>query len=189
MRKGFSGLWPPRWDGLCQGPQCHVARNDDDGHAALSNGNAHGAQQDLRQLVGVAHHLGVMAALLEQMLGMRCLEVIDADLAARYVRRNREHGHVVAMNVEQAVDEVKVAGTAAAGADRELSREVGLGAGREGGVLFMAKVNPLDGFHTAQRIGEAVQRISYDAVDALDARLGEGLRHVLCCVLLILELL
>jgi len=112
---------------------------------------------------------------------MRCLEVIDADLAARDVRSDRQHGHVVALRVKQAVDEMEVARTAAARADRELAREVGLGAGCEGGTLFVANVNPLDGVQRPQGIGEAVQRVATDAINALDARLGEGLRHEVRC--------
>src|SRR4051812_34437640 len=98
-----------------------------------------------------------MTALLEQMLGMGRLKVVGADLGARDVSGDRQYGHTVAMRVEEAVDEVKVARAAAARADRELSGEVGLGAGREGGALFMAHVNPIDGFQSPQGIVEAVQ--------------------------------
>ena len=42
--------------------------------------------------------------------------------------------------------EMEVAGTAAAGPNRELSRQMSFGTCREGGALFVANVNPLDGF-------------------------------------------
>jgi hypothetical protein len=38
----------------------------------------------------------------------------------------------------------------------------------------MANVNPLDGFQTPQTVVEAVQRVAYNAINALDARLGEA---------------
>ena len=76
---------------------------------------------------------------------------------------------------------MQVARAATAGAHRELSGEVGLGAGREGRALFMANVNPLDGFQSPQGIVESVQRVADDAINALDARLRERFRHVVRC--------
>ena len=90
----------PRWDRLGQWTQRHVARNDDDGYALLPDRDAHGAHQHLRQLIRVAHQLDVMTALLEQMLGMRRLEIVGADLGARDVSGDRQHGHAVAMGVD-----------------------------------------------------------------------------------------
>jgi hypothetical protein len=55
----------------------------------------------------------VVAAFLEQMLGMRLLEVSAADLGRRDMRRNAKHGHARAMAVEKAIDEMEVAGSAA----------------------------------------------------------------------------
>jgi hypothetical protein len=63
-----------------------------------------------------------MAALSEQVDGIRFLEVIAADLSARHLRRDREHRHAVAMTVVQAVDQVHVAGTAAARAHGQMPR-------------------------------------------------------------------
>ena len=48
------------------------------------------------------------------------------------------HRHAAAVAIEQAVDQVQVAGSAASGADGELAGEVRLGAGREGGVANRA---------------------------------------------------
>ena len=48
--------------------------------------------------------------------------------------------------VEQAVDQVQVARAAAAGADRELAGEMGLGAGRESRRLLVAGMHPVDVF-------------------------------------------
>src|ERR1700722_13869507 len=76
---------------------------------------------------------------------------------------------------------MEVARTATAGTDRQFAREVGFGAGREGGALFMADVDPLNRFETPQGVGEAIQRVPDYAKDALHAGLGEGFSHVVRC--------
>src|SRR5262249_53976964 len=105
------------------------------------------------------------------------LEIGAADFGARDVGGDREHRHAAAMAVEQAVDEMQVAGPAAAGTDGEFAREVRLGAGGEGRGLLVAQMHPRDLLLLAQRIGETVQRIADHAVDALDARDIEGFGH------------
>jgi hypothetical protein len=93
------------------------------------------------------------------------------------MRGDRQHRHAAAMTVVESVDEVQVARTAAAGADRELAGEMRLGAGGEGRGLLVAHVNPIDAFDATQRVGEAVERIAYDAVDTPDAGLLQRFRH------------
>jgi len=99
---------------------------------------------------------------------------------------DRQHRHAAALAVEQPVDQVKVAGAAAACAHGQLAGHVGLGAGSEGRAFLVPHVNPLDlavdvALHAPQRIGEAVERITDDAVHALDAGLLQSLGHVGCC--------
>jgi hypothetical protein len=60
-----------------------------------------------------------MAALLEQGLGMGLLEKAGTNSLRRDMRRNAEHRDPRAVAVEQAVDEMQVAGSATASADRE----------------------------------------------------------------------
>jgi hypothetical protein len=73
------------------------------------------------------------------------------------------------MAIEQPVDQVKVSGPAAAGADSELAGEMGLGAGCEGGDFLMPDMNPFDLALAAQRVGEPVEAVADDAVDSFDA--------------------
>ena len=68
---------------------------------------------------------------------MRRLEIVDADLAAGDMGRDRQHRHAAALAIEQAVDEMQVAGAAAAGADRQLAGQMGLGARREGAAFLV----------------------------------------------------
>ena len=118
-----------------------------------------------------------MRALGEQLLGVCLLEIVAADLAARDVGCDGQARHAVAVAVEQAVDQVHVAGPATAGADGEFAGQVGLGASREGAGLLVAHMDPVDLLHAAKRIGEAVQGVPGDAVDPLHAGGAKGLGH------------
>jgi hypothetical protein len=177
---GRRGEEPSR-DRLGEGPQRDVARDHHDCDASLRDSDAHCAQQDLRKLIRLRHQLNVVTAFLEQVLGMRSLEVIDPDLSARDVGGDRKHRYVVAVGVEQTADEVEVAGATAAGADRQLPSEVSLGASCEGGSLLMANVDPFDRFQAPKSVGESIQRVPDNAIDALHTRLRERFGHVVCC--------
>jgi hypothetical protein len=59
-------------------------------------------------------------------LGVRGLEEIDADLNARNLGGDREHRHLTPVRVVEAIDQVKIAGTATAGADRQLPGQMRL---------------------------------------------------------------
>nr|GEU28584.1 hypothetical protein [Tanacetum cinerariifolium] len=172
------GQQPLRRRGV-QVPGGHVARHDDHGHAAPGHGNAHGAVQDLRQQRRVGHQLHVVAAFLEQALRVRGLEIIDADFRARNVRGYCEYRHAAALAVEQAVNQVQVAGTAAARAHGQLAGEVRIGAGCKGSAFLVAHVDPGDALLAAQRVRETIERIAHHAVDAPDARLGQGAGQIL----------
>ena len=103
-----------------------------------------------------------MAALPEQLFGMGLLEIPGADLGGRDLRSNAEHRHARAMAIEQPVDQVKVSGSAAAGADGEFTGEMGLGAGCEGGDFLMPDMNPFDLALAAQRVGDPMLRAVAD---------------------------
>ncbi len=141
-----------------QGLESHVSRHHDHRDAALGHGDAHGPVQDLRQLLWPRDEFDVVAALLEQDLGMRGLEVVDPDFAARDMRCDGQYRHAVALAVEQAVDEVQVAGATAASADRERARQMSLSAGGKCCALLVADVHPFDlTVHAPQRVRESVE--------------------------------
>ena len=75
---------------------------------------------------------------------MGLLEVAAADLRAGDLGGDRQHRNPVAVAVVQAVDQVQVAGPAAAGADGELAGDLRLGAGGERGRLLVAHMHPAD---------------------------------------------
>ena len=82
------------------------------------------------------------------------------------------------MTVEQPVDEMQIARSAAARADRELAGQMRLGAGREGRDLLVPDMEPLDLALPANGVGQAVQAVADNTVDALDARRCERFREL-----------
>jgi hypothetical protein len=71
------------------------------------------------------------------MVWTRLLEVAASNLVTRNLSRDREHWHSVAMTIEQAVDEVKIARSAAACTDGDLSGKMGLRTGGKCSDLFV----------------------------------------------------
>ncbi len=127
-----------------------VARQHDHGNTTLGDGNTNGALENLRQLARIGDQFDIVATVLEETFRMCGLEIIDADFAARDVGRDRQYGYAVALAIEQAVDQMQIAGTAAAGAHRKTSRKMSLRPGRESRSLLMAHVDPIDRFSSPQ---------------------------------------
>jgi hypothetical protein len=97
-----------------------------------------------RHLLGVGDELAIMAALFEQCLGVRFLEIARADLGRGDVGRDGQNRHARAMAVEQTVDEVQIARPAAPGTNGEGARQMRVRAGGESGDLLVPEVYPLD---------------------------------------------
>src|SRR6516162_10022476 len=140
--------------------------------------------QGARHLVGAGDQLAKMAALLEQLLWVRLLEIARADFRRRDLGGDCEHRQARAVAVEETVDEMQIAGPAAAGANRELTREMGFARGGKRCDLLVPDMDPFDLALLAQRVGEPVETVADDAVNALDSRreknLGELIRYPLC---------
>ena len=83
------------------------------------------------------------------------------------------------MTVVQPVDQVKIAGSAAAGADDEAPGEVSLRAGCEGRHFLVPHVYPFDLALAPQRVRDAVETVADDAVHALDAGARENLDELI----------
>src|SRR5262249_17649065 len=91
------------------------------------------------------------------------------DLRARDVRGDREHGNSAAVGVVEPVDEVQVAGSAAARAYRELAGQRRVGGGRERRVLLVADVFPRDVTGAPNGVREPAEAVARQAVDAMYA--------------------
>src|ERR1700742_603057 len=73
---------------------------------------------------------------------------------------------------------MEIAGAAAPGTDRKLSRQMRFGTGCESRDLLMPYMHPLDLALTADRIGQSIQAVADDAVNPLHAGDGEGFRKL-----------
>ena len=88
------------------------------------------------------------------------------------------------MTIKQTIDQMQIARSAAACADGELPRQVRLGAGGEGRDFLVSDMQPLDLPLPADSIGQTIEAVPDDPVNALHPRGGEGLdeliSHSLC---------
>src|SRR5271169_7002675 len=103
---------------------------------------------------------------------MGLLEVVGTNLGAWNMRRDCENRHGAPMAIVQPVDKMKIAGTATAGADRELTGDVRFGACGEGRHFLVTDVDPFDAFLTAHRVGDPVERIA-DYSRSEERRVGQ----------------
>ena len=94
-------------------PLQNVSGNDNHGDSPPGDGGAHRDPQHARHLLRLRDHFAVVAAILEQVLGMGLLEVAAAYLLAGDLGGDGEHRHAAAMAVVKAVDEVQIARTTA----------------------------------------------------------------------------
>ncbi len=97
---------------------------------------------------------------------MRLLEVVRTDFRARDVRGDRQHRNPAALCVVETVDQMQVARAATAGADRQLSGQRGIRRRRERGCLLVTDVLPRDFAGAPERVGETVEAVTREAVDA-----------------------
>src|SRR6204780_2179579 len=96
----------------------HVAGQHDYGHSAFSDCTLHGDVKNTLKLLRIRNQLTVVTAFFEKNFRMSFLEISSADLTAWNMRCDREYRSIAAMSIEESVDQVKVAGTAAASAGR-----------------------------------------------------------------------
>src|SRR5258707_10625076 len=111
---------------------------------------------------------------------MRLLEIVGTDLGAWYMRRNRKNRHRASLAVVESVDEMKIAGTAAPGEDCKLAGDVRVRARGKGRHFLVADVDPFNGFLSAHRVGDFIERITDDPIDSLDPGLDERLNQAFC---------
>src|ERR1700682_1189943 len=101
----------------------------------------------------------MVTALREEVLRVGLLEVSAADLVAGNLRGDGEDGHPAAVTVVEPVDQVQVAGTAAARADGQSSGEMRFRARGERRRLLVPHMNPPQAFLPADRIGDSVEGV------------------------------
>src|ERR1700722_4796822 len=105
---------------------------------------------------------------------MGCLKIVDSDLTARDVSRDRQHRYAVALAIKKPVDQMQVARTAASGAYRKAPSEMSFSARREGSRLLMPHMDPVNRFSPSHHVRETVERVTDDAINPLDTGLLQG---------------
>jgi hypothetical protein len=100
---------------------------------------------------------------------MGLLKVATPDLDPRDLGGDRQHRHPAPLRLEQSVDQVQVPGAATSHAHRQPPGYGRFSRRSESRCLLMADVLPHERAITPKRIGEAIQRVARDAIDALYA--------------------
>ena len=111
---------------------------------------------------------------------MGFLEIVEPNLAGWNMAGNGQNGHMVAMAIEQAVDEVKTARPAASRADSELAGHGRIGACRERACFLMADMHEGDTTVLAEFPVERVEAVARHAPDAFDTGIGQRLYNQFC---------
>ena len=105
---------------------------------------ANGVFQHIGQLRRIGDQFAIMAAFPEQILRMGLLKIAAADFGGRNLRGDRQHRRAAAMRIEQAVDEMQIAGAARSRAYRKLAGDLRFARGGKGRDLLVPDVNPVD---------------------------------------------
>lgn len=87
------------------------------------------------------NELTVVTAILENVLWLGLLEVVAGDFLAGNLCGNSQHRHAIAMAIVQAIEEVRVPWSAAAGTHRKIAGQVRLSPGRKRGCFFIPCVS------------------------------------------------
>jgi len=175
-----SGRYPFRNIGINL-HQRNVARQHNDCNTSLGDGDPDCPFQNLRKLLGIGNQLDIMAAIPEQVFRMCCLEIVNSDFAAGDVGRDCQNRHTIALAVEQTVDQVKVAWTAAPGAHSKAPGKMSFSSRCKCSGLFMTHVYPVDRLSSPQCVGKAIERVANHSVDTLHARFFESFDQILGC--------
>ena len=155
-----------RGDGLLR---LHVVGDDDAGDRSLGQGDAHGAVDDVADLGRIVDHLEEGAGdVLEEGRQIDFLLVAAAPRHLRDIADDRDNRLVIEARVVEAIEQVDGAGSLGGEADADLAGELGMGAGHQAGVLFMAHLDE-DGI-----IAGAIERTE-DPVDAVTGIAVEAL--------------
>jgi hypothetical protein len=85
-----------------------------------------------------------VAALREEMFRMGFLKVCAAHFRAGDLRGNRNYGNTIAVAIVEAIDQVQIARTAAAGAHRQTSRQMRFRARGKSRDLLMPYMDPFN---------------------------------------------
>ena len=72
------------------------------------------------------------------------------------------------MGIEQAIDQMQIAGPTGAGADRKLACDVSFARCRERRHFLVPDMHPFDGAAASQGLGKTIETVADDSEDSLD---------------------
>jgi len=85
---------------------------------------------------------------------------------------------MIAMAIEQTVDQMQIARSATARAHGEAPGRSRVRAGREGGRFLVTRVHPADRANLVEAVGQPIQTVAGHAPNPLDACRGETARKI-----------
>ena len=133
----------------------------------------------MAHLDGCCAHLHVVGRhVLEEAQEVDLLLIVAAEPRPSLLADDRDHRRVVEPRVVEAVQKVDRAGSRGRHAHARPARELGMGAGHEGGDFLVRDLDEVEAvLGTAQGAEDAVDAVARIAVDALDAPFAETVQH------------
>src|ERR1700679_2326586 len=156
--------------------------DDQHRHSALRDGRLTGHDGLAPGLFGGQDHVAIDAAAPVYRLEVDLLGKLEPQLVANDLAGDQNDRRAIAVRLDDAIDEVQAAGTAASGHRGEVAGQQGFALGGEGPGLFVAHTHPLDrAFGKAVR--DPVESITHDAVTMPDARAPQRFDDDICDLL------
>src|SRR6202166_5423389 len=130
-------------------------------------------------LFGGQDHVAIDATAPVYRLEVDLLGKIEPQFVANDLAGDQNDGRAIAVRLDDAIDEMQAAGTAASGDGGEAAGYQGFALGREGPSLFVSHTHPFDpAFGNAVR--DQDESITNDAVTMLDARALQRFNDDIC---------
>src|SRR5580692_4383357 len=159
-----------------------VDRNDQDCHTALRDCRLAGHDGLAAGLFGGQDHVAIDADAPVYRLEVDLLRKLEPQFVANDLAGDQNDGRAITVRLDDAIDKMQAAGTAASGDRGEVAGDQGFAVGGEGPSLFVAYSHPLDrAFGDA--VCDPVEGIAYDAVTMLDARALQRFDDDICDLL------
>src|ERR1700728_947212 len=111
------------------------------------------------------------------MLRTGFLEIGTAQFGTWNLRCDRHYGNPAALAIIKSVDQMKVAGAATPGAHRQAAGQMGFRSSGESCRLLVPHMDPLDILPLANRIGDAVKRVTWNSIDPANTSFSQDLGY------------
>ncbi len=104
------------------------------------------------------------------MFRLGLLKVSAPDFITWNLRSDSQDRNAASLAVVQPVDQMQVPGTAAPGANRQVSREMRFRSSSKRCRLFVPDMNPLNPLISSKGVGDAIERIAGNTINPLNSR-------------------